>query len=592
MNFKKFLRNQRKAFTLAEVVIVMAILSIMMVAFAPVVTKKSNTSTDSFRTFQRAVGSHGIYYGTRRDMKPVVIGDNELRYNTGEGGYSPKLVIAATATGTSNSSMFTPHIGFLAEVRKADNNTKFATGQLLVVGGYQYDTAVIEAPVNAVSMENYIPNLMPVAYADSKTSTDTDKDKENQTSPQPSTSPSPSVTPSDGSIGTYSNPADPDAPGPDGITVVLGGNPVARYRLDAGKDRMTIIGGNACAGATAGVNGLTCLGADTAVGATLGQNSVFVGNSAGQNSSLGADSVNIGRNSGLNSQGGAEDVNIGLNAGSGRTSGNHNVAIGSSAGASQSVSNAVFIGANAGQGKTANNNDIYIGNSAQKIFPSRIFMGQWSLSDLVDQRICIKVVGGSVDATTGGCIEPSSGSSTRPPGNEQTMQPQSPLGDRVQVALLTGSDSAIPSDERLKNVGKPYTTGLDLIEKIMPVNFTYKRDENKLPHVGVVAQELIKILPNAVNANKDGYLYIRTEDMFYAAINSIKELHQMFLEHDKRIKQLEARNAVLEQQNKELMELYTELAKRVEHLDKKKTKDVKFTQMPEVKEETPAETEE
>ena len=581
MNFKKLLRDQRRAFTLAEVVIVMAILSIMMVAFAPVITKKSNTAADSFRTFQRAVGSHGIYYGTRRDMKPVVIGDNELRYNTGEGGYSPKLIIAATATGDTANSMFTPHVGFLAEVRKADNNTKYATGQLLVVGGYEYNEQVINnQPVlddDNKTMNDYSPFLMPLAHA--KAVDDTSSTTESHAYANVN----PVVPPGDGSIGTYENPADPDAPGPAGISVVLGGNPIARYRLDAGKDRMTIIGGNACEGSTSGVTGLTCLGADTANNATLGQNAIYIGREAGIASNLGTGSINIGFKAGANSVGnGGENINIGHGAGSDRTSGANNVSIGFEAGTNKSVSNAVFIGANAGKGKVVENYDIYIGDSTHNLAISDVFLGKNSLGKLV-----CDLLGGDVQTSScslSNVIQQHAG--TKPPAS--SMEMPKPFGNNIQLALMTGNDAAISSDERLKNVGKPFTSGLDLIEQIMPVNFTYKRDENKLPHVGVVAQDLMKIIPNAVNANKDGYLYIRTEDMFYAAINAIKELHQLFLEHDKRIKQLEARNAVLEQQNKELMELYTELSKRVERLDKKKSKDVKFTQMP-VEEEAPAE---
>ena len=209
--------------------------------------------------------------------------------------------------------------------------------------------------------------------------------------------------------------------------------------------------------------------------------------------------------------------------------------------ANNSVTNVICIGA--GSGATMYLNDsIYIGNANTPYTADNIHIGNNTLAAIISDV-----------SSKGGVIE-----------NEVT-----------------------PSDERLKNVGKPYTEGLDMIEKIEPVNFTYKRDENKYPHVGVIAQALQKIFPNAVQENKEGYLYIRTEDIFYAAINAIKELHQYFLGHDKRIQQLEARNAVLEQQNKELQELYTELAKRVERLDKKKTKNVNLTPMPVFEEETP-----
>ncbi len=81
-----------------------------------------------------------------------------------------------------------------------------------------------------------------------------------------------------------------------------------------------------------------------------------------------------------------------------------------------------------------------------------------------------------------------------------------------------------PSDIRLKNIISDNLDGLSQIERLSVKNFTYKDDLVKTVHVGVIAQDLEKIFPNAVIAGEDGYLSIRTEDIFYAMVNSIKEL--------------------------------------------------------------------
>ena len=94
------------------------------------------------------------------------------------------------------------------------------------------------------------------------------------------------------------------------------------------------------------------------------------------------------------------------------------------------------------------------------------------------------------------------------------------------------------SDRRLKYVGKENTSGLDKIRQLKVFNYTFKKDEKKTPHVGVIAQDLQKIFPDAVSKAKDGFLRIRFEDMFYAMINAIKEL-------DSRITALEKENAEL-----------------------------------------------
>ncbi len=106
------------------------------------------------------------------------------------------------------------------------------------------------------------------------------------------------------------------------------------------------------------------------------------------------------------------------------------------------------------------------------------------------------------------------------------------------------------SDRRLKYVGKENTSGLDKIKQLKVFNYTFKKDEKKTPHVGVIAQDLQKVFPDAVTKAKDGFLRIRFEDMFYAMINAIKELDAKYQAQEKRINELEARIEKLEAQIK------------------------------------------
>lgn len=81
------------------------------------------------------------------------------------------------------------------------------------------------------------------------------------------------------------------------------------------------------------------------------------------------------------------------------------------------------------------------------------------------------------------------------------------------------------SDIRLKNVGESFTGGLEELNKLNFYNFTFKDDKDKTPQVGVMAQDLQKVFPNAVKKDQDGWLQIRWDEMFYSAINAIKELN-------------------------------------------------------------------
>ena len=97
------------------------------------------------------------------------------------------------------------------------------------------------------------------------------------------------------------------------------------------------------------------------------------------------------------------------------------------------------------------------------------------------------------------------------------------------------------SDRRSKYVGKENTSGLEKIKQLKVFNYTFKKDEKKTPHVGVIAQDLQKVFPDAVTKAKDGFLRIRFEDMFFAMINAIKEL--------------DSRITALEKENQELKEI-------------------------------------
>ena len=105
--------------------------------------------------------------------------------------------------------------------------------------------------------------------------------------------------------------------------------------------------------------------------------------------------------------------------------------------------------------------------------------------------------------------------------------------------------SGFSSDRHLKYVSGENRSGLEKIRELKVFNYTFKKDKKKTPHVGVIAQDLQKIFPDAVTKGKDGFLRIRMEDMFYAVINSIKEL-------DARVTALEKENKDLKQRLEKL----------------------------------------
>ncbi len=115
------------------------------------------------------------------------------------------------------------------------------------------------------------------------------------------------------------------------------------------------------------------------------------------------------------------------------------------------------------------------------------------------------------------------------------------------------------SDRRVKENVNPFTDGLDTLEKINPVNYTYNGlGETVKGHhgVGVIAQELDKVAPYAVTTRKgklhpddqtDTDIYaVDPSSLIFVNINAIKEVNAKVDAKDAKISELEARISALE----------------------------------------------
>ncbi len=277
-----------------------------------------------------------------------------------------------------------------------------------------------------------------------------------------------------------------------------------------------------------------------------------------------------------NNQNGSNNIAIGENALYNNQSGNNNTAIGENACLFVTGSNKTCIGANSGPSAghvysraTDNYERIFIGSRSKFNGGAAVLevhnldtkrsggaYDKWysnqgcdlgSCSRLNDTTVFINgnlVVRGTTFVTSkhyGGdsfvikALEHSGGQ----------MEP-APHGDGWGDTAEGWIPSLHSSDRRLKYVGKESTSGLDKIRQLKVFNYTFKKDTTKTPHVGVIAQDLQKVFPNAVKKGADGFLTIRMEDMFYAVINAIKELDRRVTTLEKENKELKVRLDKLE----------------------------------------------
>jgi len=111
-----------------------------------------------------------------------------------------------------------------------------------------------------------------------------------------------------------------------------------------------------------------------------------------------------------------------------------------------------------------------------------------------------------------------------------TISPSSTVG-RIDASNDIVAFST--SDEKLKKYIKPIPNALDKVSQIRGVEFDWKATDQKMRDevhsfeghdVGVIAQEIEKVLPEVVTTRDNGYKAVKYEKIVPLLIESIKEL--------------------------------------------------------------------
>jgi hypothetical protein len=325
---------------------------------------------------------------------------------------------------------------------------------------------------------------------------------------------------------------------------------------------------------------------------------LFVGLAAGYSNTTGGHNTIVGTNAGDNNTTGSYNIFLGPYAGRFNTSGSHNIVIGESGSYWDSSGNCntiigtraghnndtgsynVFLGYEAGYNE-AGSNKLYIANSETS--PPLIY-GDFSTGSV---GVGTTNPGQKLDVDLGNMVVQGTGSfdangeegvvylgsvhhyikgvygfgvkiGTYAAGDVVSIKEISgnvgigttdPQGFRLAVsgdaAKSSGGTSwATFSDARLKDMSGLYECGLSEIGKLEPVRFRYKQDNQlglptKQEQVGLVAQDVKDVIPDAVSENDQGYLMLNSDPIIWAMLNAIKELKAENDELKKRIERLE-----------------------------------------------------
>lgn len=579
--------NKKHAFTLAEIMIVVLILTILFAAFAPLITKRrtmANRSKYAVWSFTDLNNTMNAYYdaGDPSLTGELFFGATPKEKSSITTTFAPlsKVVIRSGPVTSANI----PQRQIQFRYGRATKNGEYSGSWLMdtknVLIGGTYDNMTYNTDNKTLAKFNLGIGTGSLNSLVSGNEDGADKAENN---------------------------------------VALGFNSL--NRLTQGKNNVAI-------GALAGANMTspkfnTFVGYEAGRGTTLGTENTAVGSQAGANLVTGSNNTFIGTNAGRGATMGAQNVAIGYNALASLTTGSDNVAIGYNAlGLLKTGSKNTAIGYNACSNVTTGSKKTCIGYNSG---PKENSTGERFLNATEDdvQRTYIggtpNHYGGdavleihNVGGTNGYLGEPKVAPSVR---SNTTTVINGNLIVRGRAFFTTGStlrsyhyyevsgsnadhmfgvESAggvissnqtsytdwdtygterspdiISSDRRLKNIGSQSLAGLKEISKLNVYNYIYKNDAKKLPQIGVIAQDLRKVFPNSVLKDQDGYLSIKWDEMFFASINAIKELDKKIVALVKRTTVVESQIAQLENENASLKSQVENLSIRI---DKLKTK--------------------
>lgn len=293
-------------------------------------------------------------------------------------------------------------------------------------------------------------------------------------------------------------------------------------------DKSVIIGSEACGSiATELGDGLIAIGYKASNALTDGSANTFIGFKAGLVNTTGHNNTIVGYNSFIANSTGSYNTAIGSNTLQTQTGDNYNTAIGHDAG--KSVNGGEYLtllGASAGQSITTSDNSTCLGYNSGKI--------------LTTGSNCIYIGSNTTASSASVSTEIVIGNGLTGKGANKTFIGGT-TGPYNQLNTTTWNTT---SDIRLKKNIINSDIGLEQLDKIRLVKYQFKDElpkqfnyDSKKTHYGIIAQEAEGIIPNLVTKDKEGWYSVNSDPLFWCSIQSLKELHQKYIETQKILKE-------------------------------------------------------
>jgi hypothetical protein len=298
----------------------------------------------------------------------------------------------------------------------------------------------------------------------------------------------------------------------------------------------------------------SAFGIDALASNTTASNNTAVGYSAGYYNTTGSENTAVGYAALYDNTTGAQNVASGYLALQNNTSGTYNVAIGFSALDTNTTGNYnTAVGWMSGAASTSLIAQTFVGYQAGRFVTSggNTAVGYNALYSAGGSGAYNTALGQNAGVTHNGANGVFIGYDSRP-GNtggshEIVIGTNSATGKGSSTGFIYPSTGGVyqgnnssawstTSDERLKKNIVDNTEGLDKINAIQVRNFEYRTVEEVTElaatdvieisgtQLGVIAQELETVCPNAVKTESTGVKSVNTDALFWHMLNAIKEL--------------------------------------------------------------------
>lgn len=525
------MRFKFKAVSLAEALITLVVMSLILAAVMPIMTKKQNVSGDIWRYVASGVGiNSNIYYGPG-NSQTAIIGKETLP--SGSKGSRLVLVTSADATDQGGSTPDTINRSLIDFYQLAGISTD-------KIGKISFDKNYNLAVGEDCLKDNTIGNENTAVGAFSLSS---NKDGSNNSGYGYLALPSNTSGSSNTSIGgssLYSNQSG-------NSNTAVGVN--ASYSNSTGSSN-TAIGANSLYSGTTSYN--TAIGSYALYSATTGSSNTAVGYQAAYSTLTGAKNAVFGSQALYSNSTGENNTAVGSGALYGNTKGSENAGLGTDALKTNTTgSDNVAAGYDSLFSTTTGSKDVALGSGSlysNTTGDRNTAIGYQAGKNIAngDENLCI---GSGAGPSVGNAGE--DGRLYIETNSSYTDSNSLIYGDfrsrSVKVNgsfTITGSGfvngtTAIVSDLRVKNVVGAYDSGLDKLMQLQVKSFVMKNDKYKKKRIGIIAQDLQKVMPNAVVLGPDGYFYIDTNQILYTMLNSIKQIYRQIAAVTKRIAKLE-----------------------------------------------------